>query len=60
MASHNVSWVLGMHLCLGVLDFIVTMEGRLVQAPTAGQPLHFPDLDVIAKALEELQLHVTP
>ena len=52
MASHNVSWVLGMHVCFGGLDFIVTKEGRLVQAPATSQPLHFSGLDVITKVLE--------
>ena len=37
--------------------FIVTMEGELGQAPVAVQPLHFTDLNAIAEALEELQLH---
>ena len=57
MASHNISWVPGAHVCLGDLDFIVTMEGKLEQASVAIQPLYFIALDVIAKALEELQLH---
>ena len=41
----------------GNLDFIVMIEGELMQAPIAVQPLHFIVLDVIAEALEELQLH---
>ena len=41
----------------GDLDFIVTMEGELVQASAAIHPLHFTDLDAIAEALEGLQLH---
>ena len=57
MAIHDVSWVLGAHMRFGILDFIVTTEGGLVQAPTAIQPLHFTGLDAIAEALEELQLH---
>ena len=57
MASHGVSWVPGAHVRFGNLDFIVTTEGGLVQAPAAVQPLHFTSLDAIAKALEELQLH---
>ena len=39
------------------LDFIITTEGELAQAPTAVQPLHFTCLDAIAEVLEELQLH---
>jgi len=39
------------------LDFIITIEGELAQAPTTVQPLHSAGLDVIIKALEELQLH---
>ena len=57
MASHNVSWVPGTHVRFESLDFIVTMEGELAQAPAAIQPLHSTDLDAIAEALEELQLH---
>ena len=57
MASHSVSWFLGMHVPFGNLDFIVTMEGELAQVPAAIQPLHYVGLDAIAEALEELQLH---
>ena len=57
MASHNLNWVPGAHVRFGDLDFIITMEGELVQAPTAVQPLHFTGLDAITEALEELQLH---
>ena len=57
MASHGVSWVPGAHVCFGNLDFIITMEGELAQVPTTIQPLHSTGLDVIAEALEELQLH---
>ena len=41
----------------GDLDFIITTEGELAQAPTAIQPLHSTGLGAIAKALEELHLH---
>ena len=57
MASRNVSWVPGVHVRFGNLDFIVMMEGELAQAPTTVQPLHFAGLDAIIEALEELQLH---
>ena len=57
MASHGVSWVPGMHVRFRNLDFIVTMEGELAQAPTTVQPLHSVSLDGIIEALEELQLH---
>ena len=57
MASHGVSWVLGEHMRFRNLDFIVTIEGELVQAPATIQPLHPASLDVITEALEELQLH---
>ena len=57
MVSHNVSWVLGVHVRFGDIDFIITMEGELAQAPTAIQPLHPAGLNVITEALEELQLH---
>ena len=54
MAIHGVSWVPGAHVRFRNLDFIITMEGGLVQAPAAVQPLHFIGLDTIAEALEEL------
>jgi len=54
MAIHGVSWVSGTHVCFGNLDFIVTIEGGLVQSPAAVQPLHFTSLNAIAEALEEL------
>ena len=46
-----------MHVHFGNLDFIITMGVELVQAPIAVQPLHSADLNTIAEALEELQLH---
>ena len=57
MASHGVSWVPGVHVRFENLDFIVTAEEGLVQAPAAVQPLHFTGLNAIIEALEELQLH---
>ena len=54
MASQNLSWVPGVHVCSEDLDFIVTTEGELAQAPAAIQPLHFTGLSAIAEALEEL------
>ena len=57
MASHSVSWVLGAHVRFRNLDFIITMQGELAQVPAAVQPLHSAGLDMIVKALEELQLH---
>jgi len=54
MASHDLSWVSGTHVCFGDLDFIVTMEGELAMAPAAVRPLHSTGLDAIAEALEEL------
>ena len=57
MASHGVSWVLGVHVRFGNLDFIVMMEGELARVPVTVQPLHSIGLDAIAEALEELRLH---
>ena len=37
MANHNVSWVLGAHVCFGSLDFILTVEGKLERAHTTIQ-----------------------
>ena len=45
-------------MCFGILDFIVTTEGELVQVPATVQPLYSAGLNAIAEALEELQLHV--
>ena len=58
MASHDVSWVLGVHVRFGNLDFIVSIERELARVPTAVQPLHSAGLDAIIEALEELQLHI--
>ena len=57
MDSHGVSWVSITHVRFGSLDFVVTTEGELAQAPSAVQPLHSVDLDAIIEVLEELQLH---
>ena len=57
MASHNLSWVPGTHMRFEDLDFIIMMEGELIQAPITVQPLHSASLDAIAEALEELRLH---
>ena len=57
MASHNISWVLGAHVCFRDLDFIIMAEGELAQEPIIVQPLHSASLDAITKALEELRLH---
>ena len=46
-----------MHMRFRNLDFIITIEGELTQAPIAVQPLHSAGLDAIAEALEELRLH---
>ena len=54
MASHNLNWVLGMHVHFGDLDFIVTMEGELAMAPATIWPLHSTGLNAIAEALKEL------
>ena len=56
MSSHGVSWVPSVHILFGNLDFIVTMKEELVQVPATAQPLHSTGLDMIAEALEELQL----
>ena len=57
MASHNLSWVLSMHMRFRDPDFIITTEGELAIAPAAIRPLHSASLDVITEALEELRLH---
>jgi hypothetical protein len=33
MASHDVSWTLGVHARLGSLDYLTTVEEGLAQAP---------------------------
>ena len=55
MTSRNISWVPGVHVRFGNLDFVVMMEGELVRPPIAAQPLHFTGLNAIIEALEELR-----
>ena len=45
MANHDVSWVLGAHVLLGSLDFIIMVEGELVWANTAIRSLPSTALD---------------
>ena len=45
MASHDVSWIPGVHMRFGNLDFIITTEGELALASAAIQPLHSTGLD---------------
>ena len=59
MASHGVRLVPSTHVRFGNLDFIITTEGELAQAPAAIQPLHSASLDATVEALEELQLHAS-
>ena len=35
MASYNITWVPGVHVRFGDLDFIFMMEGELAMAPAA-------------------------
>ena len=58
MASHGISWVPGAHVRFGDMDFIVSAEGELAQAPIVVQPLHSVGLDTITEALMELRLHM--
>ena len=59
MASHNVSWVQGAHVHFRDLDFIITTEEELAQAPATVLLLHSTGLNTIVEALEELQLHAS-
>jgi hypothetical protein len=54
MASHGINWTLGAHVRFGSLDFIITMEGKLVQALAPIQPPPPTSLNAIVEALEEL------
>ena len=54
MANHGVSWVLGTHMRFENLDFIISTEGELAQAPAPVQLLRSTSLNVIVEALEEL------
>ena len=54
MASHGVSWVPGVHMHFGSLDFIVATEGELAQAPVAVQLLCSIVLDATVEAPEKL------
>ena len=49
---------MAIHVPFENLDFIVVMEGELVQVPAVVQALHSTSLDTIIEALEELQLHM--
>ena len=44
-------------MCFGSLDFVITVEGELTQAPTTTRLLHSTSLDAIDEAFEELRLH---
>jgi hypothetical protein len=57
MACHDVGWVLGVRMCFGSLDFIITIEGDLERAPILAQLLPVADLNVIFETLEGLRLH---
>ena len=46
-----------MHVHFGNLDFIITTEGELAQAPATVRPLHLAGLNMIVKVFEELRLH---
>ena len=59
MASHGISWVLGVHVRFGNLDFIIMVEGELARAPVVIPPLHSTGLDAITEALEELRLQAS-
>ena len=58
MANLNVSLVPGAHVRFGSLDFIITMEEELEQAPAITRLLHSTSLDVINETFEELRLQV--
>ena len=53
-SNGNLSWVPGVHVHFGDLDFIITAEGELAMAPAAVRPLHSTGLDTVTEALEEL------
>ena len=59
MASRGISWVPGTHVRFEDLDFTITAEGELARAPVVVQPFHSTSLDMIAEALEDLQLHAS-
>jgi hypothetical protein len=56
MASHGINWTLGAHMRFESLDFVITMEGDLVQAIVPAQSSSPTGLDAIVEALEELWL----
>ena len=59
IASHDISWVLGAHVCFGSLDFIITVGGELALAHAAIQPLPSIGLDTVNEVVEELQLNAS-
>ena len=57
MASHDISWVPGVHIHFGDLDFIITVGGELALAHAAIQPLPSIGLHTVDEVVEELQQH---
>jgi hypothetical protein len=51
MASHDINWTLGPHVHFRSLDFIITMEGEMVQALVPIQTPSPTGLDAIIEAL---------
>lgn len=57
MACHDIGWVLSARMCFRSLDFVVTTEGDLEEAPALVLPSPATSLDMVVEALEGLQLH---
>jgi hypothetical protein len=55
MASHRVSWTLGIHARLRSPNFLFAAEEGLARAPTPVQPLRSTGLNVVIKALVKLR-----
>ena len=54
MSSHGISWVPGVHVRFGDLDFIITVGGELALAHATIKPLPSIDFDTINEVVEEL------
>jgi hypothetical protein len=57
MANHTGGWVLGMLVCDGSLDFIVTTGGGLEQIHVPVRPTCTANLDPVVESFEGLCLH---
>ena len=56
MASRDVSWVPGAHVCFGDLDFLINGEGELELVTPLAPTSADADLDAIVESLDGMHL----